>query len=352
MTIARLLAVVFAAVFGASLVGTGLLRRYALARSVLDIPNSRSSHTVPTPRGGGGAVVVAFLLGMIVLWNAGIVATQTAVAIGGAGVIVALIGFLDDHRSVAARWRLLAHTVAAGWALAWLGGLAPVELFGAVARLGWLGNVLAVLALVWLLNLYNFMDGIDGIAGVEAVTVCFGAVVIYWLRQSAPAESALPLLLGAASLGFLLWNFPSAKIFMGDAGSGFVGLILGVLAIRGASLEPDYLWSWVVLLGVFVVDATVTLMRRLMRGERVYEAHRSHAYQRATRRLGGHVPVTLVVGAINVFWLLPVALLIGLGRLDGALGALIAYLPLTILAAKLGAGTECDVLPVRRPSAM
>jgi Fuc2NAc and GlcNAc transferase len=334
-----MIAALLLAVFSAAAVGTWLLRRYALARNVLDIPSDRSSHRVPTPRGGGLAIVVTFLAGILALAGAGEVERPVTVALVGAGAIVALVGFVDDHQHVAARWRLMAHFIAAAWALWWLGGLPPLTLFGGVVGLGWAGTALAALALVWLLNLYNFMDGIDGIAGVEAVTVCIAAVVLYALRPSSGAEWALPGVLAAATLGFLIWNFPPAKIFMGDAGSGFLGLMLGVLALRAAAVSPEWLWSWVILLGVFVVDATVTLFRRLQRREKVYQAHRSHAYQRTARLRGAHAPVTLAVAVINVCWLLPLALVVGTGRLDGALGTVIAYAPLVWLALRLGAGT-------------
>ncbi len=148
----------------------------------------------------------------------------------------------------------------------------------------------------------------------------------------------LPLLLGLAATGFLVWNFPPARIFMGDAGSGFLGLILGGLALQASSVAPPLIWSWLILLGVFIVDATFTLIHRLMRGERVYEAHRSHAYQRASRRYGSHLRVSLAVTAINVFWLLPLALLVALGHVSGLLALIVAYAPLVLVVAHLGAG--------------
>ncbi len=331
--------ILFAFVFAASLLGTGLSRRYALARGLLDHPNERSSHQTPTPRGGGIAMAVAFLAGAAVLAALQLVDTNIAFALLGAGGIVALVGFLDDHDSIAARWRLVAHFSAATWALAWLGGLPDVELLGMTVNLGIAGSVLAAIALVWLLNLYNFMDGIDGIAGIEAFTVCLGAVVLYCMKPSGGAEWVLPALLSVAALGFLIWNFPRSRIFMGDAGSGFLGVTLGILSLEAAIRSPDWLWSWIILLGAFVVDATVTLLRRLGRRERVYNAHRSHAYQHAALRLGRHRPVTLAIGLINILWLLPWALLVGLGHVDGVIGVAVAYAPLVVLAFWLRAGT-------------
>lgn len=316
---------------------TGFLRRYAISRSLIDIPNQRSSHTIPTPRGGGLAIVLTFIFALCVLLAIGLTTKDASIALAGAGGITAVIGFLDDHGHIAARWRLLAHFLAAAWGVYWVGGLSPLVIAGVSVDLGWLGHSLALFYLVWMLNLYNFMDGIDGIAGVEAVTTCAGACLIYWLRDF-PQLLWPPALLTVCAAGFLCWNFPPAKIFMGDAGSGFLGIILGVLSLQATWTDPGLLWVWLILLGVFIVDATYTLMRRLLRGDKVYEAHRSHAYQFASRQFGKHLPVTGAVGLINVFWLLPIALCVSYLKMDGALGLVVAYLPLVWLAIKFRAG--------------
>ncbi|AUF97463.1 glycosyl transferase [Pseudomonas sp. 02C 26] len=317
---------------------TWLLRRYALARSIMDIPNARSSHAVPTPRGGGVAIVLAFLAALVGMALLGAVSVDALLALGGASALIAVIGFMDDHGHIAARWRLIGHFVAAIWALFWLGGLPPIEVLGVELDLAWVGGVLAAFYLVWLLNLYNFMDGIDGIASVEAICACMGACLLYTLSGHEQLI-ALPLLLAGAVLGFLCWNFPPARIFMGDAGSGFLGIALGVLSLQAAWVSFDLFWCWLILLGVFIVDATFTLIKRLIRGDKVYEAHRSHAYQFASRLYGRHLPVTLAVLALNVLWLLPVALCVMLLGLDGAIGVVLAYLPLIVLAIRYRAGT-------------
>lgn len=316
---------------------TAGLRRYALARSIIDVPNARSSHSVPTPRGGGVAIVLAFLLALPFLGWSHAVPYSALIAIGGSGGLIAVIGFMDDHGHIAARWRLLGHFGAAAWALFWMGGLPSISLFGFSVDLAWLGTFLAAVYLVWMLNLYNFMDGIDGIASVEAISVCLCACLLYWL-SGLEGLISLPLLLAMAVAGLLVWNFPPAKIFMGDAGSGFLGIALGVMSIQAAWVSSQLLWAWLILLGVFIVDATFTLIRRLVRGDKVYEAHRSHAYQFASRRFGKHLPVTLGVAAINFFWLLPVALCVVLLDVDGTWGLILAYAPLIALAVTYHAG--------------
>lgn len=320
-----------------SLLLTAVLRQYALRRSIIDVPNARSSHTVPTPRGGGVAIVLTFAFSLFVLALLQLVSIAESVALLGSGLLIAVIGFMDDHGHIAARWRLLGHFIAAAWALCWMQGLPAITFFGFSLNLGWLGHILGVFYLVWMLNLYNFMDGIDGIASLEAICACVGLSLIYFLSGHEALIWA-PLLLAMAVIGFLYWNFPPARIFMGDAGSGFLGIVLGGFSIQAAWVGSEFFFAWLIMLGVFVVDATFTLGRRLARGDKVYEAHRSHAYQFASRQFGKHLPVTVSIGVINVVWLFPLALCVTLLGLDGALGVVIAYVPLLLLAVKYKAG--------------
>lgn len=286
---------------------------------------------------GGVAIVVSFVLALPVLYGSGLLEFNLLCSLLGAGLLVALIGFADDHGHIAARWRLLGHFIAAIWALYWMGGIAPVSMFGLELKLGWAGSVIAVIYLVWMLNLYNFMDGIDGIASAQAVFVCLAGCIIS-LMVGNQSVLWVSLLLSSAVAGFLLWNFPPARIFMGDAGSGFLGMVLGILLLYAAWDSPALLWCWLILLAVFIVDSTVTLLRRLVRGEKIYQAHRSHAYQYAARHFSSHKIVTLGVICINVFWVFPMAVLVGTGYLDGMTGLIATYLPLVLLAFRFTAG--------------
>lgn len=318
---------------------TGLIRRYALSRELMDVPNARSSHSVPTPRGGGVAIVISFLISLPILLLFELLPMNQLLSFVTAGVVVATIGFVDDHGHIAARWRLLAHFLASATGLYFLGGFPAIQIFGFELQLGWLGHILALIYLVWMLNLYNFMDGIDGIAGIEVATVCLGGLLLFLMGDFTTfAEQSSVMALGVASLGFLIWNFPPAKIFMGDAGSGFIGLMLGLFSIVAAHLDQSLFWGWLVLLGVFIVDATVTLVRRAISGRALYEAHRSHAYQYLSRKLKSHKPVSVGVGMINGLWLFPIATLVVFNILDGFLGLVIAYTPLIALAILLKAG--------------
>jgi len=317
---------------------TRFLRWYAISRSVMDIPNARSSHTEPTPRGGGMAIIIVFLTCLAVLFYMSRLDVYLFVALTGAGLGVAIIGFMDDHGHIAARWRLLTHFSSAGWLLFWLGGLPPLLLFGSYFDLGWFGHLMALVVLVWLLNLYNFMDGIDGIAGIEALSSSLVVGLFFLFLLNNEEVASLHLLMSASVAGFLVWNFPPAKIFMGDAGSGFLGLMLGGLALYSAHIVPQMLWVWLIMLGVFIVDSSYTLLRRLLRGDKVYEAHRSHAYQYASRKYAGHRPVTLAVLIINLLWLAPWSFFVASDSVDGVLGLVVAYLPLLWLVWYLRAG--------------
>ncbi len=287
---------------------TGWVRRYALRKSMVDLPSARGSHSVPTPRGGGLAIAIAALGGITLAGALGWVPWPAAIALVGGGLLVAGIGWVDDRRDVSRSVRLTVHFAAAGWALWWLGGLPAVETgFGSVF-LGPAGSAIALLGIAWATNCYNFMDGIDGLAGGEAVSV--GLLGALLLVTGGHADLAIvPLLIAAASAGFLSWNWPPARIFMGDVGSGLLGFLFGTLAVASERSGALPVLAWVVLLGVFAFDATATLLRRVLWGEVWYQAHRSHAYQRAVQSGWSHAQVTRTVLLLN----LGLAALVGMG---------------------------------------
>jgi Fuc2NAc and GlcNAc transferase len=327
------LMIVAALTFLASAAVTGLVRGFAIRHGVLDVPNARSSHGVATPRGGGLAVVMAGTAAMVALQLSGRIERDLLMALLG-GVAVAALGFADDRSSVYPAVRLLVHFAAAVWAVAWIGGLAPLQVGSHIVQLGVAGHVLAVLAIVWTLNLFNFMDGIDGIAITEAVFIAFAGAAL----AVSGAVRVTAVAFGAACGGFLVWNWPPAKIFMGDVGSGYLGYIVAVLALEAARSGPAAVWVWLVLGGTFFVDATVTLVRRRLRGEPVQQAHRMHAYQWLARRWHSHLKVTLTVCALNLCWLLPWAVAGASNPRWAGWITLLALAPLALLALVAGAG--------------
>lgn len=322
-----------------SVITTGALRQYALRKELLDIPNARSSHEVPTPSGGGLAIVVSFLLSLTIMYYHKSLSQQTYVAFLGGGGLVALIGLVDDFRPVRASRRIFVHLVASGLGLYSLGGFPPVVIGSIVVDFGIVGDVLGIFFLVWLLNLFNFMDGIDGIAASEAIFVAGAAALL--IVVTGGGVSIFPLmLLSIACAGFLVWNWSPAKIFMGDVGSGFLGLMLGLFIILTMKTGELSLWTWLILFGIFLTDATVTLLRRMVRGERWYEAHRSHAYQILSRRLRSHQKVTLWVQMANIIWLLPLAYLSSYYPESSFVLLLLAFLPIFCGVYSIGAGKE------------
>lgn len=316
---------------------TGKVRGLALARGMLDQPNARSSHHAPTPRGGGISIVFATSVAVVVLLLAKRVSTELAMVLLGGGVTVAVVGLIDDRSPLSARVRLVAHMLAAAWLLWWLGDLPFLN--GEVWTGAWsvVSLLIGAVAIVWVLNLFNFMDGIDGIAASESIFVALSGALLAHM-SGAHEVAAASLMFSAACCGFLVWNWPPAKIFMGDAGSGYLGYIVSALALFSAQENPMILFAWLILGGAFFVDATVTLLRRLLRGERIYEAHRSHAYQWLARRWHSHGRVTVVATGINVGWLFPCALLSTWYPTHAGWIALGGLAPLVVCAVLAGSG--------------
>lgn len=317
---------------------THLVRKIAITRNKFDIPNERSSHKNPTPRGGGVAVVAAFVFGLLALLIRRDIDAESFYAIVLPGALVAIIGYLDDlGRVTAARLRLIGHFVAALIAIYILGGLPPMPLFSATLDIGLVGNIIAVLFLVWMLNLFNFMDGIDTITGIEALTSCL-ILTIFLINKSDTELWRVPALLCAAVIGFLYFNWPPAKIFLGDIGSGFIGFTIGTISLVIAKSQPLITWAVIILLGVFIVDATVTLIRRIFDKQRISAAHRSHAFQHLANNADRHLKVSLSIAAVNIFWLAPIAWLVVDQQLQPIVGVSIAYVPLVVLAIYFKAG--------------
>lgn len=287
-----------AAALGLSYALTGWLRAYALSQGIVATPNPRGSHNRPTPTGGGLSFVLVFLGTVLALTFLLPMNRELWLALLGGGV-VALVGWLDDRRGLSVRVRFFAHTLGALWAVVWLGGLAQLQLGTSSVSLGLFGSLLAVTGIVWSINLYNFMDGIDGLAGSQAVIVAAAAGGFLFVAGAYQVSLACWVLAAAAG-GFLFWNWPNAKIFMGDVGSGTLGFVFAVLAVHTENQGVTPLLVWVILLSPFIVDATATLIRRFKQREKWYEAHRTHAYQRATQFGYSHLEVTATVLLIDL----------------------------------------------------
>jgi len=315
-------------------VGTGagacwlaqMYRQRALSQALLDYPDERSSHEVPTPSGGGVAWMAALVAGVLAAALTGLAWDGSYIVILSVAVLLSAIGWWDDVFRLFIRYRLAAYAVLA---LATVGLLLtlPPEL-GALLRLtGLLG---AAFALLWLINLYNFMDGIDGIAATQTTLAATTAALFAWFYLGDPQYVLFCLLLAAANLGFLGLNWAPARLFMGDSGSVAAGFLLGALALRAGAIAPPMLAVWLILLALFISDATITLLWRMVTGQPFTQPHRQHAYQRLARYWRGHAPVVLLLLAISSFWLMPLAWLCLLWPGAAVWWLLLAYLPVVV----------------------
>ncbi|WP_339850601.1 glycosyltransferase family 4 protein [uncultured Nisaea sp.] len=300
--------VFFGVLFVASLAGTRALITVLTRRAVIDVPNERSSHVVPTPRGGGIAVVTVMLGG----WIGWLVLQGTldgkSLLIAGLTAGLAILSFIDDMKNLPARLRLLvqALAVAAGLMVTvpdtgFTSGLIPVWLELPIAGFAWL----------WFVNLFNFMDGIDGITGVETISIGSGLIGLTVIGGIGASIQLPALAMVAAIAGFLVWNWQPSKIFIGDVASIPLGFLSGWMLLEaGAASDGLSGWAAVLLLpGYYLFDATFTLVRRVLRRENVFEAHRQHFYQQATQRGFSHAGACLAILALNI-GLIALALLV------------------------------------------
>lgn len=273
-------------VFGLTMLSMPMLRSYALAR-----PNHRSSHKIPTPQGGGMFIVAAtiVLAGLAIYWEAVFKDDAAALAcLLAATVVLAVIGAIDDLRTLDALLRLVLQAAAVAAVVATL----PAGFHIVDALPWWFERACIVIALLWFVNLVNFMDGIDWMTVAEIVPVT-AALAVFGLMGALPRDATLiALALCGAVIGFAPFNRPVARLFLGDVGSLPIGLIVGWLLTL---LAADHLVAALLLPLYYLADATITLLRRLLRGERVMQAHRSHFYQRA---MDGGMRVYAIVGRV------------------------------------------------------
>lgn len=260
--------------FFATLIGVPLLRRLLMARNVIDTPNSRSSHTQPTPRGGGVVVVLAVIAGIAILKMGAQAWPTDLFPIIIIAFLLGCVSLTDDIRNLSPGLRLLCQALAVGIALA----IAPELVLTSIPVLPfWLASLITAMIWVWFINLYNFMDGIDGITGVQTVTISLG-ICLLGITGAISFDIVAPIaIIGVASLAFLFWNWAPAKIFLGDVGSIPLGFMLG-----WALLYITHEGAWVaavIIPGYYLADATITLLKRAIRGEKVWTPHREHFYQ-------------------------------------------------------------------------
>jgi Fuc2NAc and GlcNAc transferase len=317
---------------------TYLLSHLLIRHNVIDVPGERSSHQHEKPRGGGIAFVLGINALLYIAWSRGIIDVSMLAALAIPGLMIAVVGFVDDVRSLSLKPRLITQFVATVIAL-YLIPLPEIQFGEYRLSLSYLLLPLYFVATVWFINLYNFMDGIDGIASVEAISILLSASLILAAGQP-DSWASLLLALTAPIVGFVIWNLPRSIIFMGDVGSGHLGFMLAALALATASLTSLNIWTWVILGTAFIADATYTLIHRFRSGQNWTQPHRSHGYQVLARRLNSHVRVNLILVGVNLVYLLPLAWFATRSPELAWILAIVAYFPFLIGYRKLGAGNS------------
>ena len=282
--------ILYITLFILSLLLTYLIKNYAIKKSLIASVNERSSHSVPTPHGGGLAIAFTWFLGISYLFftNAMNASLYYALLLG---LLLAIVSFVDDIRELSPKIRLLTQSVVAFGGLYILGGFETLHLLFFTIENPFVSNIFAFFMIIWFINLYNFLDGIDGYAGSEALFLALAAFALFGGEHF--------LVLAASVLGFLLWNWHRAKIFMGDVGSTLLGYSVAIFTIYYANEASLDFWVWIILFSLFWFDATLTLFRRYKNGEKLSQAHRKHAYQRLTQSGWSHAKVTLYALLLN-----------------------------------------------------
>ncbi|QEY15077.1 glycosyl transferase [Cellvibrio sp. KY-GH-1] len=303
-----------------------------LGNRLVDTPSDRSSHNKPTPRGGGLAIAMSCAITYSFLW---IYAPEQApdFLLIALPIAMAILGLIDDFINLKIQLRLIVQLV-----------FATIGIQHYLLETSWsllnitLVSVPLILALVWSTNLYNFMDGINGIAALQAISTCvaMGSILLYCNVDTEAAT--LLLIVGFSCTGFLYWNFPTAKIFMGDTGSLFLGFCFGLLAIKTSFDSLKIAVAWLIVMALFICDASYTLFIRFISGQKFYLPHRTHSYQKLAVQLGSHGKASLSALAMNMLWLYPIAFLTVSTAIHPMLALILAYSPLIIVSMKFKAG--------------
>ena len=317
----------------ATIGGTAAYRLFAIRRGIVANPNFRSLHQRPIPRGGGIVFSFVFLCAVAIQWLAAAVDTSLTLALVIGGAIATLSGFVDDVMEIPAQAKLVIQIGLAVWVLFCFGGQP-------LLNLPWTPSIvdlaLSGLALVWLMNLYNFMDGTDGMAASGAVFFCLASTLSLALTGDDGSLMFVLSLLALCSLGFLVQNWPPARIFMGDSGSLFLGYCFGALIAKTVTTGQISMWTWLIIFGYFVGDTTTTTLLRMVLVKRWYRAHRSNAYQNVARICGSHLRVVRGVSLYHVLWLFPLAMWSVLVPSAAPLATVLAFAPVIVWTYRFG----------------
>lgn len=325
--------IIFVFAFVASVIGLNIYIKVALRNKIISSPNFRSLHSSESITGGGAVFSLVFFLTIVYFWIIGLIIDKIFFVLGIGGFCATLLGFLDDLFDISAIKKLFFHSILSAWSIYWL------EL-GIFSNTNWIPQSismgLSILFLVWVINAYNFIDGIDGLA-ISGATFIFGGLILIMIITNNTSELTIIYfsLLGCA-LAFLIFNWPPARIFMGDSGSIFLGYLIGTLFLLTIERGDVTVWTWLVIFGYFFADTTITQFMRLILVQKWYKAHRSHAYQNLARITGSHFKVTSIIIIYHLAWLLPLMIFsIKLPNFS-MLAAVLAILPAMLFCIKYG----------------
>ncbi|MCT7592474.1 glycosyltransferase family 4 protein [Aliarcobacter butzleri] len=270
---------------------TYFIKNFMIKKSLVASVNERSSHTVPTPHGGGIAIAITWFIGLFYLYFIGQIEENLFYALLF-GAVISIVSFFDDIYELSPKLRLIIQAIVAIGGLYFLGGFETLTFGIFDIQNSIFTNIFAFFMIIWFINLYNFLDGINGYAGSEALFLAVAGFILFGENHF--------LVLAVAVLGFLYWNWNKAKIFMGDVGSTLLGYNVAIFTIYYANQEPTNFWIWIILFSVYWFDATLTLIRRKLNKERLSQAHKKHSYQRLTQAGWSHYKVTNYSIGLNI----------------------------------------------------
>ncbi len=286
---------------------TAYYRKLAVRWNILDIPNNRSAHSNPIPRGAGISFFLSFNIVLaFLMWQNQISMYYLRPVILG-GPMIMILGYWDDIKSLSAILRLVAHFTAAVFIFYLISsGFSKAVVISFLPNIPWLTAIFCILFIAWFINLYNFMDGADGLS-TSIGMVGSGLIAILSYRAGNIDLAIIYVVLAYALAGFLLFNWHPAKVFMGDSGAYYLGYVFGSLALVSKMYYDSSLFVHLIIFGLFIVDATWTLLRRMIRREKIFVGHKMHAFQKLIAKGWGHARVTSLYVLITVLWLFPMA---------------------------------------------
>ncbi|MDD2896301.1 MAG: glycosyltransferase family 4 protein [Aliarcobacter sp.] len=270
---------------------TYFIKNYMIKKSLVASVNERSSHSTPTPHGGGIAIAVAWFIGLSYLYFSNQIESNLFYALLF-GAVISIVSFFDDIYELSPKLRLFVQATVTICGLYSLGGFDTLTFGIFDISNPVFTNIFAFFMIIWFINLYNFLDGINGYAGSEALFLSLAGFALFGGNHF--------LVLAMAVLGFLFWNYNHAKIFMGDVGSTLLGYNVAIFTIFYANQESSNFWIWIILFGLYWFDATLTLIRRKLNKEKLSQAHKKHAYQRLTQSGWSHFKVTNWLICVNI----------------------------------------------------